>query len=382
MTDYHAPLPPSSAYLWGPGGCPGAMQMQSNQPPEEETEESREGDAAHWLLCQTLRKVTVPADAIAPNGVPINDEMREAIGEIVDDVGRTLAGLKDGDYFQNEVYGAAPTLVHPDNGGTADVEAIFWSSKTYHNWDFKYGHGFVDVYENAQLINYGAIAIESHKIPDPENWTFVFNIAQPRCYARDELGGTLRTWLVGGERLMELVHALSAAAYAASDPNAPCSTGDHCKHCRAAWDCEANQRAGGASIDLIHQQQSLGMDERAIGLEAKILAQAIERGKDRLAVLETKALEAISSGKNVPYHQIKFGEGRTVWDKARIPEAASLVGMFGVDVQPGVALPTPSQCIKQGVDAAVITPYTTRNAGAKKLVRVDDKTAAKTFGRR
>ena len=84
----HSPIAPSSADIWM--NCPGSVAMQAAQPPEEETEESREGTAAHWLLEQILLKLTVPADAIAPNGVPINDEMRAAVRELVDDVEATL----------------------------------------------------------------------------------------------------------------------------------------------------------------------------------------------------------------------------------------------------------------------------------------------------
>lgn len=383
MTDpAHARLAPSSAHLWGPGGCPGSIAMQERQPPQEETEESREGTAAHWLLSQTLRKVTIGPDAIAPNGVPINDEMREAIVEIVTDVRDTLKTCEPGDYWQDETCVSAVGMIHPDNWGTPDIYFVQHSRKTLHIWDFKYGHRFVDVFECWQLVNYAAAIIDTDQITDWREWTFTFTIAQPRCYARDELGGPLREWFTTGEHLAVLFDRLRAAAHEASQPDAPCRTGEHCRDCRAAWDCEANQRMGGACLDLIHAQQPLGLDVAAIGLEAKILADAMARVKARLEVLEAKAIEAFGRGENVPWHAIEFTKPRTVWDKAKQAEAANLVAMFGVPVELGVALPTPAQCTKQGVDETVIAPYTTRAPAAKKLVRKSDNSAAKVFGRR
>lgn len=376
----HAKLAPSSAHIWV--NCPGSVAMQAAQPPEEETDESREGTAAHWLLCQTIRKVTVADGAVADNGVPINEEMREAIQEIVTDVNDTLKSCAPGDYFQNEACVFAHNIIHPENDGTPDVFFVQRSRKTLHIWDFKYGHRFVDVYRCWQLVNYAAAIIESERIDDWQDWAFTFTIAQPRCYVRDELGGPLREWFTTGTELAPLFDQLRAAAAEAMQPGAPCKTGSHCLDCKAAWDCEANQRMGGACVDLIHAQQPLGMDNMAIGLEAKVLAEAMQRVKARLEILEVKALEAISRGESVPWHKMEFSQTRTLWDKTKQAEAAGLVAMFGVDVQLGVALPTPAQCIKQGVDETVIKPYTTKAPGAKKLVRLNDASAAKVFGRR
>lgn len=376
----HARLAPSSAHIWV--NCPGSVAMQAAQPPEEETDESREGTAAHWLLCRTLRKLVTEDGAVADNGVPINEEMREAIQEIVIDVNDTLKNCASGDYFQNEARVFAHAMIHPDNDGTPDVYFVQWSKKTLHIWDFKYGHRFVDVYRCWQLVDYAAACIETAGIKDWQDWTFTFTIAQPRCYVRDELGGPLREWFTTGAELAPLFDQLRTAAAEAMQPGAPCKTGTHCLDCKAAWDCEANQRMGGACVDLIHAQQPLGMDNMAIGLEAKVLAEAMARVKARLEILEVKALAAIDRGESVPWHKLDWTQPRLGWIKEKQAEAAQLVAMFGVDVQPGVALPTPGQCIKQGVDETVIKPYTIKPHGSKKLARINDSSAAKVFGRR
>lgn len=382
MTGQHAKLAPSSAHRWGPGGCAGSVAMEARQPEQEPTPESLEGDAAHWLLAEVLLKRPVADDAIAPNGTPINQEMRDAIVELVEDVHDTLKTHGPGDYFRVEETIAAPGLIHADCWGTPDVLFVQHSRKTVHIWDFKYGHRFVDAYRNWQMIAYAACAVETGNLGRIEDWNFTLTIAQPRCFERDELGGTLREWFVSGAELAGYVQQLAEAARAASDPVALCHTGNHCRDCKAQWDCPANQRAGGAALDTIRAQGSAGMDPAAIGVEAKVLAEALDFIKARLNALDAQALAILNRGERVPFHRLDWTKPRLAWDKTKQAEAAQMVAMFGVDVQLGVALPTPTECIKQGVDGSVITPYTKRNDPSQKLVRSDDTTASKILGRR
>lgn len=383
MVNEHAILAPSSADRWGPDGCAGSVAMEARQPEQEPTEESREGDAAHWLLAQTLLKLTVPDNAVAPNGVPINQEMRDSIVELVEDVNDTIAGAVGGqDYYQIEQRIFAHTLIHPDNDGTPDVLFIQRSRKTIHIWDFKFGHRFVDAYRCWQMINYAACAIETEGIADWREWSFTLTIAQPRCFERDELGGTLREWFVSGEQLAPLIEALSVAAKAARQPDAMLRTGPHCRDCRAQWDCPANQRAGGVALETIRSQGSASMDPAAIGVEAKVLAEALDFVKARLNALDAQALAILGRGGRVPFHSLGWTKPRTTWEKERQAEAAEIVAMFGVDVRPGIALPTPAACIKEGVDGSVIAPYTFTPSPSQKLVRADDSSASKILGRR
>lgn len=378
----HARFAPSSAPIYGPGGCAGSVAMRERYPEDEESEEAREGTAAHWLLEQTALGLTVPADAIAPNGVPVNAEMREAIAELIADFRDTIARAQRGDYYQIEQRVAAPTIIHKDFWGTPDLFFVQHSTKTLHIWDFKYGRRFVDVYKCWQLIGYFACIVETEQIADWQNWTVTFTIAQPRCFVRDEIGGPLREWFTTGAELAPLVDQLREAVALADQPDAPCKPGLYCRDCRAQWDCEANQRSTMSAVELIHGQQALGMDPLAIGLELLTLARAAERVKARLEALEAVALGLIGRGQNVPHHGVKFSETRVLWDKSKQAEAAQICAMFGLEVIPGISIPSPAQCIKAGVDASVITPYTTKAPGAKKLARVSDTSAPKVLGRR
>lgn len=382
MTGFHMPLAPSSADRWGPEGCPGSVRMEAQYPEEEETEEQREGTAAHHYIAEMLRGRECPVGSLAPNGVPITDEMVECGAEMIEDIRSTLAAATPGSVLRVEEFVAAPTYVHKDNGGTPDAYILDRGQKHLHLWDYKHGHRVVDPYRCWQLINYDGCIFESEGITkhDAMFWTVTMTICQPRAYARE---GSLREWFAQGSEIVALISNLSAAAHVASSPTAPCHTGDHCRDCRAQWDCVANQKVGGTALDIIHGQQSTNMDPAALGLEAKILAQALQRGKDRLAALEARALALVRSGNNVPYHSLEWTNPRPKWEEGQEETAAGLCAMFGVEIaRPWNTPITPKQAIKAGVDETVIKPYVFTPPASQKLVRVDDKAALRVFGSR
>lgn len=70
----HARLAPSSAARIV--ACPGSRKLEAMFP-QEETIESREGDAAHWAAAQMLAGVAVSIGMAASNGVLLTDEMIE-----------------------------------------------------------------------------------------------------------------------------------------------------------------------------------------------------------------------------------------------------------------------------------------------------------------
>ncbi len=376
----HARFAPSSAHIYGPGGCAGSVAMIEAQPAQEPTDDTREGDAAHWLLHQTLERWLVPPNAVAPNGVPIDDEMRESIVEIVADVRDTISAGGGQQFYEQKV--GAPVTIHADFWGTPDAIVIQRDAKRLHIWDFKYGHRFVDAFRNWQMIGYAACVAETHHIDDLADWSVTLTIAQPRCYERDELGGTLREWFVSGGELVGLIGQLREAVWKAAEPGAPCKTGDYCRDCTAQWDCPANRRMGGALLDIAMAQGSAGLTPAQVGVEARTLALAADRIKARLAALDAQTQDLLNRGQDVPFHKIGWTNPRTVWEKTKQAEAAKLVAMFGVDVQMGVALPTPTQCVKQGVDETVIKPYVSSGTPTQKLVRVDTDSAGKVLGSR
>ncbi|MTV47225.1 DUF2800 domain-containing protein, partial [Streptococcus pneumoniae] len=56
--------------------CPGSVQLSQHLAGKVgQTEDAKEGEAAHWVAEQTARRLAVPD--ITPKGVTVTDEMRE-----------------------------------------------------------------------------------------------------------------------------------------------------------------------------------------------------------------------------------------------------------------------------------------------------------------
>lgn len=376
----HARLAPSSADRWV--GCPASPAMESQHPEDEESEASRDGTAAHWALEQLLAGVP-PRGLLAtaaPNGVPIRQDMIDGAMLLVDDIRPTQAAAA-GIAIRIEERVDAASLIHPDNWGTPDVYMVDRARRVLHVWDFKFGHRYVDAYQNWQLVDYAACIMESeglaHELGD---WSYTFTICQPRNYSPE---GPLRLWDAPGREVAHLVERLRIAAAAASAPAAQCRTGDHCRDCRAQWDCLANQRAGGASVDLAYRAQSTGMNAAELGLEGRVLRQALARLKARVDALDERILGLIRNGQTVPHHKLDWTKPREVWREGEAATVASIGDMLGVDLRKGdVPLVTPKQAIAAGIDETVIRAYSTTPAASPKLVQSDESDAARIFGNR
>lgn len=383
MTDApaHARLAPSSAHRWV--ACPASPAMELNYPEDTESPAAREGTAAHWVLEQMLTTGWIPPlGELAPNGHPVTREMLEGVQPLVDDVLDTLASCTPNCTVRVEQRVYATDTIHADNWGTVDVYILDREARHLYEWDFKFGHRGVSAYRNWQCIDYAVAILESEGVPVDEwfPWRIHINIAQPRSYSTD---GLLRQWYLSGAALRDYATTLRTAAIAASQPGAQCMTGEHCRDCRAQWDCAANQAVGGASIDVAYAAQSTGMSPGALGLEARMLAQAFDRLKARKDALDERILGLIRTGQSVPFWSLGWTNPRTVWKPGVTREVASIAEMFGVDVtKPELDIVTPKQAAKLGIDQSVIDTYSTTPSGAPKLVAIDDEQAVRVFGSR
>lgn len=387
MTDgtYHAPLAPSSAHRWGPGGCPASPAMEARYPEDTESEAAREGTAAHWALEQILRGHPDPAiGTLAPNGYPVTREMTEGVRPLVDDIRSTLAAASPGSVLRIEEYVSAAETIHPDNGGTPDCYLLDRLNRRLHIWDFKYGHRQHDPFRHWQMVNYGGAIMDSEgfTFDDILTHNYTFTIGQPRAYHPD---GPVREWHAPGSVVGPMLLQLRVAAHASSVaiPDAPCQTGPHCRDCRAAWDCVANQRVGGASMDVAYAQQSTGMDAAALGLELRMIDAARDRLKARGEALEARVMGLQRNGQNVPHWTLGSTSPRKVWRDGTESEVALMGDLQGVNVRKAeTPLVTPVQAAKLGLDQAVIDEYAYTPKGSPKLEPCDEGSAARVFGNR
>lgn len=381
----HARLAPSSAHRWGPGGCPASPAMEQRYPEDTESEAAREGTAAHWVALDMILRVgtTSALGTLAPNGFPVTQEMLDGCQALLTDIRDTLASATPGLVVRIEERVDAHDTIHPDNDGTPDAFLVDRPRRCVHIWDYKFGHRPHDPYRHWQLVNYAAAILESEGIAygGVGDWAFTFTIAQPRSYHPD---GPLREWITTGTEVIGLINQLRTAAYAASAPDALCSTGPHCRDCRAEWDCVANQRMGGACIDVSHAQQTTGMDAASLGLEARMVATAMERLAARKTSLDERILGLIRGGQSVPHWSLGWTKPLWRWKAGMRAAAAGIGDMFGVELRkPDLGgIVTPAEAVKLGIDETVITEYAERPSGSAKLVAADDSAAARVYGNR
>ena len=374
----HARLAPSSAGIWGPGGCPASVTMQEAYPQDEESPKSREGTAAHFYATETLAGRLVTVGELAPNGHPINAEMVDCAQDFIRDVRDTVKAWGNGRLaIEERVY--AHKTIHADNDGTPDAYLIEPFRKLLHVWDFKYGHRYVDAFGNWQMTNYAIAALETNNIPwnDWPQWTVTMTVAQPRNYHPD---GTLRYWQIPGLELVKRGGELRAAAFDALEPNAPFKTGAQCRDCTARHACPALQRVAMNEVDLTMTGQPVDLPPAALGLELRIIRDAMKRLGYRAEGLEEHALKLASSGVDVPHWRAEYSKGRERWkDEATVERLVQLGEIYGVDMLKAPVPVTPTQARKAGVDTTIIKTYSETPRGPMTLVPFDAADVAKRF---
>lgn len=373
-----------TAHIWGPGGCPASPRLARHYSNVEKGEAEREGEAAKWVFLQATRGEKPSLGDFAPNGMLVSQEMLDSVEEVVEDVLDTF-GAHPANSLHVELAVEAPSLVHPNYRGTVDVAVVNAETRSIHVWLFKYGRSFVDAFKNWAGVSYVAGIIEKAELPihqeaDFYDWSFSITVAQPRSFQRDELGGSLRQWYASGDAVLNALAELRIAATRTEEDAPPCNTGKHCRGCKVIWDCAANQAVGGVVIDVTQPSGTINSDPHSLAIEAKVLAEAIERGKDRLAAIEPQVEAMLRKGTSLPFHTLAPTKGRDKWRTGHVATIANICAMYGLEIERGVALPTPKQLVKKGIDEAVITPYFDKGRDGLKLERVEDNSVSKILG--
>ena len=252
---------------------------------------------------------------------------------------------------------------------------------TLYVWDYKYGYGIVDEYENWQGLCYAIGALDrilnngNPNSPQIEQYAYVeIRIVQPRPYHKN---GPVRPWRIPATDLRPYANILHMSAAAALKENAPTVSGPHCRYCNARHVCPAAQKASMNAVDVIDQNTPDELNNTALGAEITILRRAKEMVEWRLAALESQALTHIRQGQMIPGYSAETRQGRQVWTRPK-NEIISLGEMYEIDLRKPVEVITPKQALKAGIDEAVINAYSETPKRGLKLVP-DDKLAKKVF---
>jgi hypothetical protein len=357
--------------------CPRSVGLQMGLP-DLPTEESMEGDAAHWLAMMTANGIPMPVGTPCPNGVLVDQDMIDGAELWADIVGP---------------YGEAERKVrivriHPRHcGGTPDNYRHDPIAQTVRVFDYKYGHRFVEVFENKQLAAYATGIIDELNLPQAETWV-EFVLVQPRSYHPD---GPVRRWTVRASDLVGLVNQIHAQVGKAIDengvpkPDAPAQTGENCRDCKARHLCTLFQRNAASLVDAAGRADLFELPPAQLGAELSYLDGAIQRLKGRRDGLSIQAENSIRSGVDVPGYEMGEGRSTEQWrEDADVDTVSAFGAAMGVALCADVKLRTPTQAKaelkRRHLPPELLDAYTHRPRGKMSLTQSSTIKARKAFG--
>jgi hypothetical protein len=368
VSGIHAEYAPSSMALTV--ACPGWRRQASLLPPEPETEQQRDGYAAHWVAAlaaadpereQWMSLRGQPA----PNGVEITDEMLDGAAIWRDALEGFLARLEQPIQI---------TRIHSTKcWGTPDAWQYNPVTRTVRIADYKFGHAFVDEFENWQLLAYAVGIADDLEIFDHTGITYEMTVVQPRYYN----GEPVRTWVIQTAGLFHYAERMREAVRQAESENPTVRSGAHCTYCPARVSCHVLQKTIMNAVDFAGRADPMLRDAADIGRELKLVKEFIKRLEARETGLTAQAEALLRAGQRVPYFALESTAGRLAWT-ASVDEVEMLARMQGKSALKPPELITPKQAVDRKIlPDTLVREYASRPTGAVKLVPESNKTARK-----
>lgn len=355
MSD-HSPIGPSSAGVWGK--CPASVQMELKHPSVGDESAAEEGTLSHAFAESCMMGLQPPEGT--------TEEMEDCAMVWVEDMNQhTLGATESGVEERVDI-----KRVHPEAFGTIDGWA-WWADKRHLLVvDYKYGHGYVDEFENAQCIMYLAGLVDRF----PTAQTFEVRIVQPRCFGHE----STRSWSGSVIELYPIWDALIRSASNALSDAPDFRAGSHCKHCSARHCCPSQRDATTWAFDKAYKTRDTEADPVLMAAELRELRLASEMIKHRQKGLEAQIEFRLAAGEIVGPWTMKPISCRTSWSLTA-EEVVAIGAVCGVDLSK-VGSVTPNQAIKAGLPKDMVALLSQKRQGAPKLVELTEKEIRKTFG--
>jgi hypothetical protein len=349
--------------------CPGSVSMQARYP-QDETPEGREGTAAHWVAACVRNNAPPPINSTAFNGETVTEDMINFgyswLGEII--------------MWPDVNIESRVTIphVHRDNWGTCDAWSYDPTAELLRVGEYKYGHKFVDAFENFQLIDYALGLLAEIRGADV---SVEFVVYQPRNYHRD---GPWRRWRVKATDLRPYYEKIHKAVSDAALAEPPTFVNPLCDNCSARHACGTLQQAAYATVEYAGIATPVDLPAPALGRELQAIQRAAALLAARATGLEAQALASARSGATVPGFRLQSSQGREKW-KTDAPTTIATGAMLGVDLAKAPDVITPPQArerLKQAkLSATMLDQLSERPPGELKLVPDDLTQARKVFGK-
>jgi len=369
----------SDANVWMKCHGSHAAQQLHPGPPGELSQSKLEGRACHEVAQKLFRNEPFSdiVGSLSQDGIVITRELFEAAREYYNDV---WGYCNKHGISRSEMQVEKPvSLEHhlPGWFGIPDVAVRNTALNHLVIWDGKFGHSLVEVYEHWPMILYAGGLIQNGDGFEPD--IIELRIVQPRGFHSE---GTVRKWCLTMDELSDYLSQIDIALHEVMSESPLCTPGPQCKNCTARAHCDALQRTGYDNIDYVAQLQTHTLSGHSLGVELKLLQRAQEMIKMRLSGLEEQALHEIKQGQHVPFYNAKPTYGRKRFRKDIPVEQLIMLGdLSGVDIRKPVEVDTPAQCIKKGIDPAVVEQYAETPSTGVKLEPVTERGIKMVFSR-
>ena len=364
----HSLLAPSSygrlAY------CRAAPTMEAAYP-DEDSLHAIEGRAAHAVAYDYASTGIMPAlRSPSPHGVEVTQDMIDGAQLYIDDIASELGAAWRNHIFMEQR--ADLSGLHPLAWGTPDADAAY--PGFIYLWDYKYGHRYVDPFENWQLIGYMYDLVSKLSVEEELTTTVQMTIVQPRNFHRD---GPIRRWTVKASELRPYFNILKgwlAEATAEVIDASPSPSG--CQDCSARHVCVALRDAAYAAMDYAQRAVAHNLQPDQLGIELARVEDMADLLEAYKSGLEEEAVGVLRRGANVPHYTMAPGRASLEW--AMPPEFVA--GQLSDKLWAPRKLITPTQAKTQKlVTEELLDAFAHRPPGALKLARVDNKLAKKVF---
>lgn len=394
MSGHHATIAPSNLALII--ACQATLGLSHGLPPEPDTPETLEGNAADWVAKEYAagREHPYGTDIPLPGNFKVDYDMIHGAKMWVDTIGY---GAVSGVPVVAERIHPTECWGEPDGWTWNPIEGLLRLP------DYKYGFGLVELFwidEHGQyifhwqLLGYFAGLMDTLDLND-EYVRVEFIIVQPRAYHKE---GPVRRHTVLATQLRAQVNEAFNKAHRAMKPleampigpMPDATTGPHCIHCPARGVCETYQRATGKVVEYVGKMGRVAMSPNDVGVELAILQHAAQFLKGRIDALETQAEAHLRVGKRVPLFCLEPQGGGYRWlENVTVQELEGMASTCGLTLRNNITDPhsrkspvvTPTQAMNAGIDESVINQYAARIPGALKLTRSTSTTdARRVFG--
>jgi hypothetical protein len=368
--------------------CNGSIKLAEGDPPQEDTQDTREGTAAHHVAEQMLNAFKIGQNwfeigaaligVADPDGTIIDDDMFDAALTYVQIIVKVVGNDPERRKYLFIELKVKSTYLDPEAWGTSD--AIFYdvTTNTLYVWDFKYGHGSVVAFENYQLLGYAQAAVEifNYKRLNPR---LSLHIVQPRCYDGQ---GALRSWEIAFDFIRTYINKMSHAIQTYRMGKPLCVSGPWCRDCEVGHKCPSLTGASAVAVDLSHKPIPLEFAAEGLAYEKTVIDAAIDRMTQRKSAIDALMEKRVRGGELIPGFCMEQQYGFKGWNQP-IKNIFMMGDLLKVNLRKPEAAISPTQAItllkKAGHDTNTINAFYSVPKTGSKLVPDDGSKAAQIF---